>query len=291
MAINFLKIDSIKTPLFTIPYFPDSVRSNDILFFSDNIWQQLAENFKQMMNVTLLQRPDLPWNAIDKFGTMYLFSMPFVITGIVALVKDCRKNAGAILSLIFLLTGMWCGLTTDGVNVNRINIIYYPIIIMAGVGIYFVIKQIKYSHFPITAAYVTAFVIFSVTYFTSYAETIEAYFMKDFQEAVESVKDTDADKIYITADSQYKGSRNVSEILTLFRHDIDAEYYQGKTTDANGKTFDEKYVFQSMENIDTDLNENAVYVVTADDLRYFDKNIYSFENFGNYYVIMRKQVS
>ena len=255
MAINFLKLDSIKTPFFTIPYFPDSVRSNDILFFSDNIGQQLISNFKQMMNVTLLQRPDLPWNAIDKFGTMYLFSMPFVITGIIALVKDYRKNAGAILALIFLLTGMWCGLTTNGVNINRINIIYYPIIIMAGIGIYFVVKQIKYSHFPIAAAYITAFAIFAVTYFTSYADTMDVYFMKDFQEAVESVKDADADKIYITADSQYEGSRNVSEILTLFRHKTDAEYYQGKKTDADGRTFDEKYVFQSIKNIDIDPNE------------------------------------
>ena len=288
MVINFLKLDSIKTPFFTIPYFPNSVRSNDILFFSDNIWQQLIANFKQLMNVTLLQKPDLPWNAIDKFGTMYLFSMPFVITGIIALVKDYRKNAGAILALIFLLTGIWCGLTTNGVNVNRINIVYYPIIIMAGIGIYFVIKQIKYSHFPIAAAYVTAFVIFAVTYFTSYADMMDGYFFKNFNEAVTSIKDTDADKIYITADSQYEGSRNVSEILTLFCHETDAEYYQGKKTDADGKTFNEKYVFQSIKNIDIDPNEDAVYVVTADDLRYFDESKYDFESFGRYYTVRRK---
>ncbi len=33
MAINFFRWDTIETPLFTLPYFPDSVRSNDILFF------------------------------------------------------------------------------------------------------------------------------------------------------------------------------------------------------------------------------------------------------------------
>lgn len=33
MMINFFGWDTIETPLFTLPYFPDSIRSNDILFF------------------------------------------------------------------------------------------------------------------------------------------------------------------------------------------------------------------------------------------------------------------
>ncbi len=286
MIINFLKLDTIETPLFTLPYFPNSVRSNDILFFSDNIWEQLVSNFKSLMNVTLLQKKDLPWNDVEYFGTVYLFSMPFVITGIICLIKDFRKNVGAIIALMFLLTGIWCGLTTDGVNVNRINIVYYPIIIMAGIGIFYAVKWAPLSVWGIGAAYAAAFVMFTVTYFTAYADSMDGYFYKDFSDAVTSVKDTDADKIYITADSQYIGASNVSEILTLFWHETDALYYQGKTDDAI--PFKEKYTFSSIKNIDINPDENAVYVITDSDRQYFN-NDYDFESFGSYYVVTPKK--
>ncbi len=287
MAINFLKLDTIETPFFTIPYFPHSVRSNDILFFSDNIAGQLAANFKSLMNITLLQKKDLPWNDIAGFGTMYLFSMPFVITGIIALIKDYRKNAGAILAFMFLLTGIWCGLTTNGVNVNRLNIVYYPIIIMAGIGIWYVVKQIPRASYGIAAAYIVAFVMFTSTYFTTYADSMKINFFEDFGNAVSSLKDTKSDKIYITADSQYEGASNVSEILTMFYHETDALYYQGKEK-VDGKTFKERYVFKSIKDIKVNPNEDACYVITNNDRKYFSQDKYDFEQFGNYFAVTPK---
>ena len=288
MAINFFRIDTIELPFCTIPFFPDSVRSNDILFFSGDVLKHLSENVKSLLNVTFLQKKDLPWNDIANFGTMYLFSMPFVITGIIALIKEHRKSTGAVLALIFLLTGIWCGLTTNGVNVNRINIIYYPIIIMAGIGICYVIKWISLADWGIAAAYLAVFIIFSTTYFTSYADSMEYYFFKNFGDAVTSLKDSDSDKIYITADSQYRGATAVSEILTLFYHEIDAEYYQGKTKN-NDIPFKDKYTFKSIKDIDIIPGENASYVITSDDLIYFEKDSYTFENFGSYYTVTPKK--
>lgn len=285
MAINFFKLDTIETPLFTLPYFPDSIRANDILFFSDNIGEQLAANFKALLDTTLLQKKDVPWNDIEGFGTMYLFSMPFVITGIVCLIKDFRKNTGAIIALLFLITGLWCGLTTNVVNVNRINIVYYPLIIMAGIGIYYIIKWVPYSAWGVGAAYAAAFIMLFSSYFTSYARTTEKYFYKDFGEALRSVKDTDADKIYVTPDGYY-GLPNVSEILTLFYQDIDALYYQGKTNDP--VPFNERYTFQNIKDININPDENAVYVITGNDRQYFTDSEFNFEQFGDYCVVTQK---
>ncbi len=281
MAINFFKLDTIETPFFTIPYFPDSIRSNDILFFSDSFFKQLSQNAKSLLNITLLQKKDLPWNDIEGFGTMYLFTMPFFVLGLISLIKDYRKNTGAVLILMFLATGIWCGLTTNGVNVNRLNIIYYPIMLVSGFGILFVIKQFKLSSFGIAAAYITAFVMLTATYFTSYARDMEYYFFKDFGKAVEYIADIPSDKVYITADSQYEGASNVSEILTLFYQDIDAEYYRSQE-------FKNKYTFESIKNIKVNPNENAVYVVTKEDVRDFNPNNYEFKQFGSYYAVTKK---
>ena len=70
MMINTFGWSTIETPFFTMAYFPDSIRSNDILFFSDNIPGQLAENFKALWHV-LMQRDDLPWNTVPGFGTIF----------------------------------------------------------------------------------------------------------------------------------------------------------------------------------------------------------------------------
>ena len=196
MAINFFQWDSIETPLFTLPYFPDSVRSNDILFFSDHVFTQLADNFKSLVNITLLQKKDLPWNDVEHFGTMYLFSIPFAVAGLCSLFGELRRKAGGTFVLLFLLTGIWCGLMTRNVNVNRLNIIYYPIIILAGIGIYEVIRRISLHRIEwgLSAAYCLSFVLFAHTYFTDYADYMAYFNFKDFSDAVSSIKEDPARK-------------------------------------------------------------------------------------------------
>ena len=283
MAINFFHIETIETPFFTMPFFSNSVRSNDILFFSGNFWEQLVANAKSFFNVILLQTKDLPWNDIEGFGTMYLFSLPFSLLGIVAFFKKQRQNHGGIVMFFLLLTGIWIGITTNGINVNRINLIFYPLIFFSAYGIYEVIHIFSSAKYVIGAVYLISFCLFANVYFTSYAQQIEQYFFKSFGEAVLAVKNSDAERLYITADSQYEGAGAVSEILTLFYHDIDAE-------DFRSEEFHTRYVFESIKNITINPQEDAEYVITSNDLRYFDANSFSFYGYGNYYVVRPKHI-
>ncbi len=283
MMINFFQWDTIETPLFTLPYFPDSVRSNDILFFSENIASQLVQNFKSLMNVTLLQSKDLPWNDVQDFGTMYLFSMPFALLGIAAFFKRYRNKPGAVFAFFFLMAGILCGLLTNGVNVNRINIIYYPIIIFIGIGLYEAICCFGISKWCMLAGYMLAFGLFANVYFTSYAAEIKGYFHYDFGNALESAAAADADKYYITI----YNSVDVTEILLLFHHNIDAEYFQGKK-DTGGLPFKDKYIISNMQYITADPSENAAYVVSAEELAYFNIELYNVQQFGYYYTLIPK---
>lgn len=283
MAINFFRMETIETPFFTIPFFPDSVRSNDILFFSDNFGEQLVANIKSFVNLILLQTKDLPWNDVEGFGTMYLFSLPFALLGIVALFKKHRQNPGAILLFFFLLTGVWVGITTNGININRINLIFYPLMCFVAYGIYEAIHFLSFVKYVIGVAYLIFFCLFTNTYFTTYADEISQYFFQSFGEAVTAVADSDAERLYITADSQYEGASTVSEILTLFYHDIDAKYFQSED-------FHNRYVFESIQNITINPQEDAEYVVTANDMQYFDLNQFTFKQYGHYLVVKPKNV-
>lgn len=135
--INFFKLPSIETAFFTIPLFPDSVRTDDILFFSPHPLAQLRTAVKDSIKTLLLQQEKWPWNAMPQFGALYLFSIPFTIYGFISTlckffskkVKDEKLKYGAFLTLAFFAMGISVAVITRGLNVNRINIIWYPMII------------------------------------------------------------------------------------------------------------------------------------------------------------------
>lgn len=288
MAINFFQWDTIETPLFTLPYFPDSVRANDILFFSPDAFSQLAENLDSLLRVTVRQGKDLPWNEVQDFGTMYLFSYPFAAVGLYGTARGIRGKTGAAILGIFLGTGIWCGLTTNNVNVNRLNIIYYPIMILAGLGICEVIRRssLPYLKHGIAIAYVVSFLLFAQVYFTSYADEMDVRFRKDFGEALSSLQESDAEKLYITVG---KGQHAMlSEILTLFWCDVDAEYFQGKALPEGLLPYHERYIYHDIGDITVNFAEDAVYVAVGDELSLFDENQYVIERFGSYYVVMKR---
>ncbi len=290
MAINFFKWDTIELGPITMAFFPDSVRSGDILFFSNNFFYQLYYNIWWMIEVVFCQYEDLPWNNIPAFGSIYLFSLPFAVLGFAWILLRLKNNHGAVLLLLFFITGLWCGICTNGVNINRINIIFYPQIIFTALGIYAVLCRLR--AFPlrlgIAAAYLMTFSLFCNTYFGSYAQQMAYYFDADFCQAVSSVKDDDAEKLYITSMTNDGDRPNISEILTLFYHETDAEYYQGKTCPEGLLPFGERYTFARMEDIDIDPEEDAAYVAAESELDCFDLDLYDVEQYGSYYVLERK---
>ena len=293
MFINFFKLETIEIGPFTLPFFPDSRRSSDILFFHDPKYSfiiQLLYDIKCLLLVVFVQAPDKPWNSMPAYGTIYLFSMPFVLLGLGWTLLQFRKNSAAALLILFYVTGLWCGVCTIGVNVNRINIIFYPQIIFAALGIYLTVRS--FAALPlragIAAVYMAAFVMMCFSYFGEYSQILDHYFYKDFGSAIQSLKDDDAEKLYITSMTNDGDRPNISEILTLFYHETDAEYYQGKTCPEGLLPFDERYTFAPMEDIDIDPEEDAAYVAAESELGCFELELYNVEQYGSYYVLERK---
>lgn len=286
MMVNFFHWETIETPLFTIPYFAESVRSNDIVFFSGNILKQLFENAMTLTRVVVMQEKDLPWNDMEKFGSMYLFSMPFAAVGFISLCRSLKDKAGSGLILFFLLMGVWCGVATNQTNINRVNCIFYPVIILIGLGIYEVACWCAVPRLPVgmLTAFLVMFLLFSRNYFTSYADQMTVQFHKDFGDAVSSLKDDKQEKFYITT-AGFGGQPVISEILTLFWLGIDAEYYQGIRTPGGELPYAQKFIYTRMCDLVPDAAEPAMYVVTADELQYFDSGLFAFEQFGAYYVV------
>lgn len=283
MAINFLKLKTIETPFFTIPFFPNTLRSSDILFFSKEPLSQLSANLRATLGILFQKYNGYPCNEVKGFGTLYVLSVPFVLLGAAELLKHFRKNTGAALTWFMFLTGLLDGLITASVNINRINLIFYPLLIFAGAGICkavsffrkFSPKAGKAALATTAAGFIAAFSLFTFRYFTSYSDEISALFMEDFGQALTAIKDPGAEKYCITPDAQYKGFWYVSEVLTLFYHDIDAKFYQSSD-------FSEQYEFRNPD-LKKAPDENTVYVITEDYLDYFADTDFTVSQFGRFY--------
>lgn len=231
MLINAMGWRTLSLPFVTLPYFPASVRSGDILFFSARAGAQLLQNLRALWNVGFRQGPDLIWNAIDGFGTVYLCSAPLLVYGLFLTLRCAlwEKEAGARLLLSYWLCALLLGLLVNGVNVNRLNILFYANILLIARGIEGLLAFRRESAAALLACYGLLAGLFFTQYFSSWAERMESVFFQDFLTAVSCADGRETEtQYYITPDTQYPGSANVSEILTLFAQRIDARYFQSE---------------------------------------------------------------
>lgn len=278
MFINLFKLPTIETPLFTIPYFPESVRGNDILFLNFS-FGQLAKNALALLKQVFLQGPDLLFNTLPAFGPLYHISTPFMLIGIVSFTKRFFKETEPeqktvdLALLGFLIMGIWAGLITYEVNVNRINIIFYPLMFFTVCGITTCGRYLKqYAsvfYRGLFVAYGILAVLFFRSYFTDFSEQIRTMFNVDFLALVQEADALDSyDTLYVSGNMGWQYNLKMAEILTQYGCRIDALYFQELTAESGGRSllpYSERYHYfnaQTAEDVDT----GALYIVHISDL-------------------------
>ena len=287
MAVNAFGWETITLPFVTIQRFPTSVRSGDILFFSPHPGQQLLSNARSLFRVVVLQKKDLPWNDMEGFGTAYLFTLPLALCGLWALFQ--AKGNGKVLTLSALGAAVFSGLVTNSVNVNRINLIFYFVILLDALGLEWIGSRVRVSRPVFALAFAGMAALMAFTYFGSYADSIRHQFFWGFGEALTAAEEEGCDRIYITSNTQYPGSRNVSEILTLFYDGTDALYFQGKTDVNKGSRFlsySQRFLYFS--DASDVCGDKAAYVLRREEAGAFSE-AYVITDYGDYCLALPKE--
>ena len=274
LAINFFGLPTIETPLFTLSFFPESVRSRDILLLNFS-FDQLWRNFRAMIRTCVLQTPGALYNALPAFGPMYHLSIPFLLTGAVCFFrdllreKDMARRAKMAALWGFFLLGVWVGLTTFEVNVNRINIIFFPLIFLCAYGIGALFRRFPKAGVAVCAVYGTCFLLFLWTYFTTFAEDIRTYFNVNFLETVQEADSLEEyESLYITGHMDWQYNVDMAEILTQYACEIDAAYYQERTNVTGGRElapYSKRYHFVNVDYL-TEVEEGALYLIHVSEL-------------------------
>ena len=302
MAINMFGWSTIETPLFTMQYFPESIRSNDILLLNFS-WEQLWKNAQSLVNQVFLQKPDWLHNAIPEYGPLYKMSLPFVVIGMVAFTVRVFRYSGRIEAArtekqadfalwCALLTGIWTGLVTREVNINRVNIIFYPLIILCGYGIWTVVGWFeKYRQVVagmVLGAYCVCVTGFFVSYFTEFPQDIQWYFNRDFLEITEEADGLeDYDTLYITGHMNWQYNCQMAEILTQYSCKIDSHYYQELTNTTGGRAllpYSQRYHFVDMA-YQNFADGDALYILHRSEVAYLPEGYEVVAENGAYVVV------
>ncbi len=313
MALTVLGGESIETPLFTIPSFLQSNRGEDILLTNFS-WAQLWKNVVSMVSVAWGNGDKSATNTIVRFGPVYYLTVGFFILGLAVMgirlyrgrgqrnaeagsettgTTETRGLAYTIL-LFWLFMGIWVGVVTKEVTINRINVIFYVILAIGAVGIDWCIEKRKLLFLPIGAYYGVCALLFAATYFGSWADVSRIYYYDPYVQALEFAENFECDVYYITPDPQGEGVGAVGEILTMYCHEIDALYYQGVSNFQAGVErlpYRDRYLYAdvSEEVLAANAGKAVVYLINANFLHLFDGERYDITSFyDNYFVIVEK---
>lgn len=228
---------------------------------------------------------------IEGFGTIYLFSIPSVILGLIVSFKKSRGKTKLQLIKINFLVGLMIGLLVTGINVNRINFIFYSIIFLQALGVYYVIRVLNRIEMKayILVIYIIFFLLFTKVYFTTYQTTIQNLFNAGLQESLEYAEEKEFEKYYISSEIAFGGRGNMKsvEIATLFFEKIDIPYYQGKTNVLHGKEsleYSLRYRYIDFEPSQISNETGCVYILPEYYWDYFSEGEYEKVRFLNFFV-------
>lgn len=289
MAINLFHWNTIEIGPFTLSHFPESVRGNDILFLHFS-FGQFARNIWAMLKSCFLQFPDSWFNSVPAFGPMYHISIPFMAGGIFLLTrdlfreKDVKKHAEKLALWGFLLTGIWVGIITYEVNINRINLIFFPLIFVSAYALCKLADRSRKWFAAVCVLYGLCAVLFVGYYFTVFPRESALYYNGEFLEAVQRIDQMDGESsglgdsqdndgnhsLYITGNMGWQFNRTMAEILTEYACGIDARYYQELTNVTGGRelpAYSERYHYINPQKMEWEQCDRAgLYLLHENDL-------------------------
>lgn len=273
MLVNVFQLDTIRLGALSIP----RLNGNRIDAQSG---ATLSDFFRNFFRLGIEQTDLIERNAFPFYGSFYVISLPFWLLGIYKCARS-RKGFDIVLlmSLVFsvLLFGYY-----NSPNINRVNAIYIPLILLTAVGIGD-FADCRRSFAAIFLAYSMCFCGFCFTYFgENYRVSMSREFYSGFGEAIEAADDIaqDGRTVYIT------NNVNMPYIYTLFYTQTPPDEYISTAKFANkGSMFEivtsfSNYVFNTDG---AEKGESGVYVLEASrrelvaqktsDIRFFDNYI------------------
>ena len=190
VAVNTFGWDSIPLGLMTIPRLPVKARfQNMAILFSPDILQSLGDNLKYAWDVLWKQTDGLIWNSMARYGYAYPGAVLIGGAGLIAYIFHLRRRAAGPLWIlpIWLAAAFTVGLAMES-NINRLNLLFIPILFMMAAGLEFLFQKVKIVAWAGVAGYIGLAILFARVYLGGrYSEMAGDAFIEGIVPALQSV--------------------------------------------------------------------------------------------------------
>lgn len=288
-VINVFDLPEIATRFISFPKMTALRSQSALIAFDSHFWENLVHNCREYLPYLYRQKESYLYNAVPQFGTLYLFASPLLIFGLIEIIMRYFKQRGKyqrdIIMVAWLAGAMVVTLLYTILNVNRLSILFIPMIYLCLRGIILIYHSIKPAAGVILLIFVLGFSQFCVYYFGgTYEQQFGNYFYDSFEEAVEFSQGIPADKVYVT--NEVSGS--YLELLFFLKEDPhvfhdSVEYINDKVEFRKAISYG-KYQF----GIPSKKQDNAVYIVdNASELPEFRNGQFQIKQFRYYSVVWK----
>lgn len=196
LMVNMGYIDDIRLPFLSIPKLL-YMRSEEISLTG------FLEKATRLWQIILGQTDFLVTNGTDEYGIYYKGTLSFFVLGLFYCIKSTiehlfkKELAPEFFLLVQIGAGGLLGMLIF-VNINRVNILFIPMIAVAAIGVYYLCSLIDLRYLVLPALYyLIMFNGFEHYYFTEYQELTDYYFCRGLEDAIEETISYDG-PIYIS---------------------------------------------------------------------------------------------
>lgn len=255
--------------------------------FGKDFLFQILKNIVLFLRIIFLQTDENIYNAIPIFGTIYPLSLPFLVVGLWKILSDKTEKKQVIhtIMLIWLFSAVVLGIFTH-TNINRINIIFIPLVYFTILGIFHTVEIVP-ANFQqnarkiIGAYYVVFFLLFISYYSTFHNEKMKNEFSYGLGETISFSHNLDSAK---TINISPK-SVNMPYIFVAFYTQMDPEIFR-KTIVYDESNLNFKHVVQLERYSFTDntSDNSTIQIVSEEEFIYSKNQFLNFKKFGNFYV-------
>ena len=289
LIINHFGLSSIQFINLTISRLISNRTTEIFNLFTPDFFGSLVKNISRLLNIFILQTDGNDYNAIPAFGTIYCISLPFLLIGMYNVLKKklFLNETHYFIFSVWLVCSILLGIFSH-VNINRLNIIFFPLLYYVILGFCYVNEMIKteyrknYQLF-IIGLYTTLFAFFIGYYIVIFNEKNKDSFSYGLGDAIQYAEKIDATStINIT-----ENTINMPYIYVCFYNQIDPNLFR-KTVVYNNENYNGfrnvkhfgRYTFGT--NL---LVNNAIHVLSRDEMIIRKIDVNRYKKFGNYYIV------
>lgn len=289
VLINHYDLQGITTRLFSIPKLTMPRVEQISSVFGGQMLQTASDNAKAFGKILLSGDDGLPWNSIAPYGYAYPIALPFAVIGLVFMIHSLwtrrAESKPYAVVLLWLLSALLMACITN-VNINRINIVFYPLIMLVTAGCIWLYRKVRIAGMLSAAAFAILFGFFITEYFRDFPERIGPAFYDSIGEAVQYAAEHSTGDIYVTNDV------NMPYIYVLFYEKISPHDFLDSVNYANpGDAFQQVSAFGRYKFAKPGvLNMNSAYVYrNHTPLPESVMGGYTIKEFANYSVLLSNE--